>query len=260
MVKNNNFRKKGYLMNLRKNVFSIVLVLSLLVSGLFGSLPNATAQTQVSNESTYQDVDVTENPRKTQIIKDLANDTISNGQMILNYSNAKLDFDNVKLLEINDDKNKYTSITIPVVGDQYSLLSNLSLVFDSNNKLVTYSETLITRSDDNKFIVSSYADGSLLQEQFTDLDYVSNDELQRQLDYLLEVLEENKQDVSTNGIPEIALCLSVVIGVDLVIARLIATTCVASCPAVPPVCAVCITAVSAIGIANMPLLLACFEK
>ncbi len=247
-------------MKLSKNVFPIVLVLTLLVSGLFGSSPNANAQTQVFNESIYQDVDVTENPRKIQFIKDLANDAISKGQMILNYSNANLDLGNAKFIDINDDKDKYASITIPVVGDQYSLLSNLSLVFDSNNKLVTYSETLITKSDDNKFVVSSYVDGSLIQEQFTDLDYVSNSELQRQLDYLLDVLEENEQAISAYGIGEIALCLSVVIGVDLVIARLIATTCIASCPAVPPVCAVCITAVAAVGVANMNLILGCFEK
>ncbi|EON71874.1 hypothetical protein H131_13058 [Lysinibacillus sphaericus OT4b.31] len=56
--------------------------------------------------------------------------------MILNYSNANLDFGNAKFIDINDDKNKYTSITIPVIGDKYSLLSNVTLVFDSNTIVV----------------------------------------------------------------------------------------------------------------------------
>ncbi|MFJ7890437.1 hypothetical protein ACIQYL_20455 [Lysinibacillus xylanilyticus] len=254
-------------MRLRKKVFTLVMVLTLLVTGVFGfstdADANATAnnsvQAKLFDESAYKEVDVKANPRKAQIIKDMANNIIADNQMILNYSNAKLDFDNAKILEIKGDKENFTSITLPIVGDQYSLLSNLSLVFDSNNKLVNYSETLITKSDDNKFVVSSYVDGNLIQEQFTDLDYVSNSELQRQLDHLTSSLAKS-EEIQSRGIGDVALCLEIVLGVDLVIARLIASTCIASCPALPPICVACIGAVVAVGVANMNQIIACFDK
>lgn len=62
------------------------------------------------------------------------------------------------------------------------------------------------------------------------------------------------------GANEIADCLAVVAGVNITVALLITSTCVASCPAVVPICAACITAVGSIGAADVAALVKCFDN
>ncbi|WP_017729125.1 hypothetical protein [Halalkalibacterium ligniniphilum] len=110
----------------------------------------------------------------------------------------------------------------------------MTLVFDSDNQVISYSETLITKSKDNKFVISSYFDGNLMQSEVTDIDYVSNDVLQEELNTLKNATG-NEPGFSTLGFNEVALCISGVLLIDLTVARLIAGACITSCPAVPPV-------------------------
>lgn len=190
--------------------------------------------------------------KRTEHIENTAKDAITNKEVVLNNSNANLDFDNAKYLDITQDNMKYTSITVPIVGGEYSFTSNFTLVFDSNNEVINYSEALITKSDNNKFIITTYSDGDLVQNKETDLDYISDSELKKGLDVV-------NGDIQTMGVKKIAACIAAIAGVNAVVAYLIAGTCVASCPAVPPVCAACIAGVATMGAADIAGIIACFN-
>ncbi|WP_025026118.1 hypothetical protein [Caldalkalibacillus mannanilyticus] len=197
--------------------------------------------------------------KRIQDIKNLIDNAISNNEVVMNGSEVELDFSNAKFLKITQNDTDYTSATIPITGDQYSFTSNFTLIFDSNNEIINYSEILVTKSDNNKFVITSFSDGKLTHEEETDLDYVSNSELEKQLADLQASLEEGNQQIQPEGIKEVAACIALIASVDLVVAYLIAGTCAASCPAVPPVCAACIAAVATLGVANIAGIVGCFN-
>ncbi|MFI8496723.1 hypothetical protein ACIGC1_28500 [Peribacillus butanolivorans] len=253
-------------MILLKKVASVVMA-STLFLGLSVSSTVASTNTQSVSESAsiYQDNDIEstfekmndiasntkeiKDSQRIQDIKNMSKDAVSNEKVVFNYSNASLDFDNAKFLDISQNNMNYTSITIPIVGDQYNFISNLTLIFDSQNKVMNYSESLITKSEDNKFVITSYIDGELVQSKVTDLDYKSNSELKKGL-------ENIKQ---ARGAKKIATCIAAVAGVDIAVAYLIAGTCTVSCPAVPPICAACIAAVATMGAGSIAGVIACFN-
>ncbi|MBP1082350.1 MULTISPECIES: hypothetical protein [Bacillus] len=197
------------------------------------------------------------NPQKIQHLTDMSKKAISSKQVILNNSGADLVFDDAKFLDIKENNEKYASVTIPIVGEQYSFISNLTFVFDSEDNIISYSETLITKSDNNKFVVTTYFNGKLVQEKVTDIDYISNSKLQRELKYMQDKAGDGVQ--AQKSFNEVVLCISLVALIDLTVARLIAATCIASCPAVPAICAACIGAVAVVGGANIPAIISCFK-
>ncbi|ALS01062.1 hypothetical protein ATZ33_06670 [Enterococcus silesiacus] len=192
---------------------------------------------------------------KTEEIKNFVNRDISNENILLNSSNANLDLENATFLNITKNSQNYTSISIPISGEGYSLISNLTVVYGESNELVSFSETLITKSSSDKFIISSYIDGQLIQSNKTNIDYISDNEIQKGLDGL----KADAQKIETRGIGAIAGCIAAVAGVNGVVAYLIAGTCIASCPAVVPICVACIGAVATIGAADIGAVIACFN-
>src|SRR5699024_5418740 len=48
--------------------------------------------------------------------------------------------------------------------------SNFTVIYDSQDEIINYSESLVTKSNDNKFVITSYSDGEFIQEEKTDLD------------------------------------------------------------------------------------------
>lgn len=240
------------------------MALTLLVTGVSTPILNANAQSidesvgiefEQMNNTASKSSDI-EDPKKIQNLTDMSKEAISSKQIVLNYSNADLVFDDARFLEIKENNENYASVTIPIVGEQYSFISNLTLVFDSENEIISYSETLITKSDNDKFIITTYFDGKLFQEDETDIDYISNSELQKELEYIQDLGNDIQPQKSFN---EVVLCIAIVAAVDLTVARIIAATCIASCPAVPPICAACIGAVAVVGAANIPAIISCFK-
>lgn len=260
-------------MRLWKKVATIVIA-STMLFGWSGSLIFASSNNSVS-ENFYQDnvmkttfekmndiaksSDEVKDSQRIQDIKNMSKDVISNKKVMLQNLNANLDFDNANSLDIKQNNKEYTLITIPIMGDQYSLMSNLTLVFDSHNNVINYSETLIEKSENNKFTITSYLDGELVQNKVTDLDFISNDELKKGLENIQDYSKGIKQNNETKGVCAIAACIGAVAGVNLTVAYLIAGTCIASCPAVPPICAACIAGVATIGAADIGGIIACFN-
>ncbi len=169
-----------------------------------------------------------------------------------------LDYYKSKVLKIYEENDTFTSITIPVKGNKYSLISNLTLIYDANNNLVSYTETLLSNNN-NKFKIESYINGSLLEIKDTNVDFVEDSEIQKGLDELHEIAENNTCTFNFYSVKKTAACIAGVIGVNAGVAYLIAGTCTASCPAVPPICAACIGAVATIGAGDLASIIACFK-
>ncbi|MET1180508.1 hypothetical protein ABG775_21455 [Peribacillus simplex] len=248
-------------MNLLKKI-ALIVIASTILLGLSISSTFASASTYQGNDikRTFEkmndmasDTKEVKDSQRIQDIKNMSKDAISNEKVVLNNSNAKLDFDNARLLDTTQNNKNYTSITIPVVGDQYNFISNVTLIFDSKNKITNYSESLITKNEDNKFVITSYFDGELFESNVTDLDYKSNSELKEGLKNI------QTEGMQTKGFKKIATCIAAVAGVDITVAYLIAGTCAASCPAVPPICAACIAAVATMGAGTIAGVIACFN-
>lgn len=193
--------------------------------------------------------------RKIESIKDLSKDVISKQELKLNSQTKEMNFEDAKVIEINDKDTRYTSIVIPLIGERYSFISNITLAFDINNKLVSYSEALITKNSNNKFVISNYIDGVLVKKDISEIDYVNNKELKKGL----ENMKKSVDDGQKRGVGAVAGCIAAVAGVNGVVAYLIAGTCIASCPAVVPICVACISGVAALGAADVGAIVACFN-
>lgn len=191
-------------------------------------------------------------------IEGIVKNYIANGNAVLHFESAYLNYNEAKVLDIAYENDIYTSITIPVAGSAYSLLSNVTFVLE-NDQIAIYSETLITRSAENKFVIATYYDGVLVDTNHTDIGYISNEEIQKDLDTIHTSVQKGKAYAQTRGTGAIVGCLTGVLGVNAAVAYLIAGTCIASCPTVVPICVACIGAVATIGAADIAAVVACFN-
>lgn len=193
-------------------------------------------------------------------MKSLFNKDLLNNKLDIQVSNDNLDFENIKSLEINNESGTFKAVSVPIVGDKYSMFSALTVVYDSYNNISTYSESLITKSADNKFEITSYLEGEEISKQKTDLEYVSNEKLKEGLENIKDVSKDiEAYGGQSRGLGTVAACIAGVAGIDSIVAYLIAGTCVASCPAVPPICAACIAGVCTLGSASIAGVIACFN-
>lgn len=245
------------------SALSIVLVFVLLAGAISASAAEYSkdAERQHSfnklSEVAAMAVEVTDTERINEI-KENVKDDVENGNVVLHFTSAYLNYNEVKVLDIAYENDIYTSITIPVTGTAYSLLSNVTFVLE-NNQIVVYSETLITRGTDNNFVIATYYDGVLVDTNHTDIGYISNEEIQQDLDTIHTSVQRGKDYAQTRGVGAIVGCLTGVLGVNAAVAYLIAGTCIASCPTVVPICAACIGAVATIGAADIAAVVACFS-
>jgi len=244
-----------------QKTIAVIAVLALLVFGWSSPILEANAQSNEFDQlkQTAQMISVVEDSDKIQEIKDISYDAISNEKVVFNAINANLNYDRATVGEVSAQNETYTVLTIPIASEDYNPLSNLTLIVQ-NGEILTYSETLITKSQENTVAIASYTDGNLINEKTTDIEYLSNSEVQKVIDKAQNPdLEKNK--VKPRGFPEVALCLSSVLLIDLVVARIVAATCIGACgTGIVPLCAACIGGVMALGGANIGGVIACFKK
>lgn len=246
---------------------SVVLMLTLLVGSTNAFAAEASSsETEVSevgrsftkmNQIAENSVEVSD-AEKIDEVKEIVNESIEDNNVVLNYQSAILDFSEAKLLDITCGNEVYTSITIPVEGYKYSLISNVTFVI-YNNQIAAYTEALITKGTDDKFVIDTYYNGSLIESNHTDIAYMSDSEIQSGLNAIHDNVQKGNEYVQTRGVPAIAGCLVGVLGVNATVAYLIAGTCIASCPAVVPICVACIAGVCTIGAADVAAVVGCFS-
>lgn len=198
--------------------------------------------------------------------KNLSVNLIKNNEVNINADNYYLDFDNIKAVRTNYKNENYTSVYIPIKDCGYSLLSALVIMYDSKESLVENTETLITEKT-GKFNIESYIGGKLIETKQTDIDYIEDVEIQKGLDEFNELA--NKQNCSITSYSKkskkksskkkIAACITAIAGINGGIAYLIAGTCIASCPAIVPICVACIGGVCSLGVADIKGIVSCFK-
>ncbi len=67
------------------------------------------------------------------------------------------------------------------VGGEHSLTSNVTIVFDQNEDVVQYSETLLERNSADNFRITVYTDGELTKRLDTNLSFMPDSELVKDL-------------------------------------------------------------------------------
>lgn len=203
-------------------------------------------------------------------IKNTTRNAINKGLVDIKAKDMVLDYDNAKYYDYSENSDgEYSIISIPIVGDKYSLLSSIGIIYhkSENNdgisnydQIASYSETLITKSNDNKFIITVYQDGTILRNEKTDIGYINNIEIQNSLD----IMKEYSNDMVTMGTGAVAACIAAVAGVTGAFGAMIVSLCGTACSAVitPPgaiVCAACVAAIAALGGSSITGVVKCFE-
>lgn len=249
----NVFKKKLFLL------LAVAVTISSTSFGVGASANNSNLQEEqvkqtlerinLLNETTLDLSDEDSEELKTLFLRDLSNDVFD-----IHTFEENLNFENAKGLEIVVEDGAFKTITVPIVGEEYNMFSNFTVVYDSDNNVVNYQETWVTRSDRNTFEFTSYADGDKVSQNISDVEYVSNEQIQEELDSLEEV-----SMVQSRGVAKIAACLASVLGVGGTVGYIIAGMCAGSCLAVPPVCAACVAAYATIGGASIAAVMGCFN-
>lgn len=85
------------------------------------------------------------------------------------------------MLEFDTDNGTFRSITLQIQDSRYSILSNITAVFDSSWNISNYAEQLLSKTD-NKFLMQVYMNGDLVNQQVSDFDFISNEDIQKKLD------------------------------------------------------------------------------
>lgn len=85
------------------------------------------------------------------------------------------------MLEFDTDNGTFRSITLQIQDSRYSILSNITAVFDSSWNISNYAEQLLSKTDNNKFLMQVYMNGDLVNQQVSDFDFISNEDIQKKV-------------------------------------------------------------------------------
>ncbi|MFX0550035.1 hypothetical protein ACOAKC_11975 [Hathewaya histolytica] len=259
--------------NLIKKLISSVLSLTLIFSWIVSSSPVYASENiddksyPITNEIANRFAEMSEVASNSYDIKDnetrniyikLSKNEINKENFIVNGNKNNMNFQKVNVVKMDLKGSQITAVNIPIAG-KYSTLSNINILFDNNDKFIGYTETLIYNNPEiNKFIIDNYQNGNLLEHKQTSIDFISNEKIEEGLQGLKEI--GNLQ--YTRGLGETALCIGALLGVNGVVAYLIAGTGTTACAAAPvtgAVCAACIGGICVVGAADIGAIIACFK-
>ena len=200
------------------------------------------------------------NEDRISTLNKLIKEKVSKGELLVNSKQADLDYKSSKVVNISEEEKSYTSITIPLVGDNYSFASNLTVVFDSSLKSFTYTETVLTKSENDFFRIDAFTDGKQTKSEELDIPYLSDSEIKSEMSRLTEAKNELDRNISSRGAADKIACIAVILGVTKYIAGIIVSFCSGSCAAgVVPICAGCVAGVVTFGGASLTALIKCFK-
>ncbi|WP_002144582.1 hypothetical protein [Bacillus cereus] len=195
------------------------------------------------------------NPSEALNFKNLFTKGLENGDISVSVSKERLDLENIKVLKVPAKGKTFTTVTVPIIGENYNFFSNITVVYDSNNNIENHQETLITKSVNNTFEFTSYADGEKVRHEVSNVEYVSNEQLKKEL----KDLENTSDNLIQRGTGKIVGCLASILGIGSAVGYLIVGACMGSCPAAPPICAACVAGFASLGGASMAAVVKCFS-
>lgn len=221
-------------------------------AGSGGPECSGSASTQQTSEITATGGDAAE------AMTDAAKAAVERGEFSLHASESALRLSEAEVYHIESDEGLFTSVTVPV-GGEYSLMSNVFAVFDEAGNAVQYGETLVSENHAGNFNVTTYIDGELTSDQDTGLSYMTDAELQQEIDSTLQDMPQglNAQTQSTGA------CLAAVLGVSGVVGGIIAAACWGACASAAigigvPFCVGCVSAYAVVGGASITAVANCF--
>lgn len=248
-------------MKIWKKFITVIAALTLLVFGWSSSNIQANAEQSDDLKSlnqTAQKMSIVKDLEKIKKMKDESIEAIENKKVVSNALSADLNYDEATVGKVLAENEVYSVVTIPIKSDDYSPLSNLTLISQSG-EILTYTETLITKSNKNTVAISTYTDGVITNEKITDIEYLSNSKVQEAIDKAKSI-DVDDNIVQPEGLGEVSLCLASVLLIDLTVARIVAATCIGACgTGIVPLCASCVGGVFVIGGANIGGVISCFQ-
>lgn len=121
---------------------------------------------------------------KDQEIKNLY---IEQGNLIINGGIENLNYNEAKVVKTKINGIEFTSLNIAVTG-RYSKLSNLNLIFNDNNKFISYTETLLYEDlKTGKFIIDNYQNGKMVDHKLTEVKYINYEKINEELEGLKQI-------------------------------------------------------------------------
>ena len=140
-----------------------------------------------------------------------------------------MDLDEKTVLEHEEG---YFTITVPIVNENYNMLSNLTVTYNEKFDRVQYVETHFQESENGFFKVLHYLNGRLLAETETEYEFIDNEEFEEQFQEL-EMVLNNPRARSVS-------CTLNHLVIGIVVAGLLTAACLPICIAtVGQGCAVC---------------------
>lgn len=161
---------------------------------------------------------------------------------------SNLNFAEKRLLEHDDG---HFIITIPILNENYNMLSNLTVIYDGDFDILDYTETHFQESENGFFKVIHYIDGVLVAETETEFEFIDNAEFERQLQEF-EALFYNPR---ARGIWS---CLKAVVGISVVIAALVLAVCAVSCAINRHSCGNCLSTLGVVSQGTIIGVATCF--
>ncbi|WP_157062950.1 hypothetical protein [Actinopolyspora mortivallis] len=183
-------------------------------------------------------------------------EAVKNGEVSVQAPQRALSWDQAKVYRVDAEETTSTSVTIPVDGD-YSLVSNLTVLFDENGDIVQYSETLISENKEGNFNITSFTDGVLVNSNDTDQPYMTDEQLQQGANSGA----GSSESMTAMGVGSTVACVASVLGVSGATGYLIVSACTGACTipgAGTSVCVACIGAYATVGGASITAVASCF--
>lgn len=194
---------------------------------------------------------------------DAVMESVNNGDIIVHAPESALNASQATVEDVESDEGIYTTVAVPI-EDSYSMLSNLTVVFDEAGNVSQYSETLYHENDLGNFQLTLYTNGELVKDEDMEVAYMADAELVEDMENSAPVegdcTQTESTEVGTMSVGAVATCIAGSLGVGGVTAYLIAGACAGSCVGqVYPVCAACIGGYALLGSAGVGAVAACFQ-
>ncbi|OTN76136.1 hypothetical protein A5886_001213 [Enterococcus sp. 8G7_MSG3316] len=251
---------KNCITSLKKQV-ALIIIIAIMINILSpGTVVNAHEKSPLNIQETQNieqmlvlDESMIElSDMKSANIQSVFSMDLEQGNFTIQVAHENLDIDNLAAHELKDDDNEFISVVIPIIGEGYNQLSNLTIIYDLNLNVLSYQETTLTESINGTFQFTSYIDGQRVRNEITELEFVSN-----------EVFEESLEALRTafnNPNSRNAACLATVLGIGTFAATALYIMCAGSCASVVlvKVCVACIAGTVALAGTSTAAVVGCF--
>lgn len=223
-------KMNNYIVSCKKHI-----ALLLAVTLMFGALlPGTTANAQ---ENELEDITVNELTLEASLtVREQFKEDLDNGNFTIHALIDWLSLEDAVVFEILDGDQIFKSMMIPIVDDSFNLLSNLTIHYDVDLGVLSYTETHVLMSNYETFKIVSFSNGVPFAEEITDIEHVTNEEFQQGIDEL-RMMDEMMSNPRTRNV----WCVIGQLGLAGIAAATAAAICGVPCKLKPTACKTCFT-------------------